>query len=242
MEAFLVLFIGAILIVVLNRLPEKDSEKRKKHPLKSIRKMFESFHEESIDPKETKKIKKEKRSRKEELLKTAEEYLLEGNQKEAEKFYIEVLKIDEREPKSYKGLGQICFERKNYKDAYEIFEKLTKLIPNDASNYCNLGMCCFKEKNFKEAIKNYEKAISIEKKPAYYKNLGITQIRLKKYNDASDSFITVLEKKKDEEVFKLLLSIIPEIKDKKKAKKILLYLEGYDPKNVEVKRQLSKLK
>jgi tetratricopeptide (TPR) repeat protein len=243
-EAFIVLLIGSVLIVILNNLPEKGHAPKKAE--NSVKKMFESFHEHEhedgdkesdVDNTET-----SAENEKEELIRKADKLLSQNKLKEAEKIYIEVLKIDEKDVSSYKGLGQICFKEKDYKDAHEVFEKLTKLVPKDASNYCNLGMCCYKEDNFSSALKNYEKALSLEKKPNYFKNMGIVQIKLKKYDEASESLIEFLDNdKKDKEVFDLLLSIIGEITDKKKAKKVVSRLQKIDPENPILKRESSRL-
>lgn len=241
-EAFIVLLIGSVLIVILNNLPEKGHAPKKAES--SVKKMFESFHEHEDADKETIADDAEMslKDEKEGLIKKADKLLSQNRLKEAEKVYIEVLKIDEKDVSSYKGLGQICFKEKDYKDAHEVFEKLTKLVPKDASNYCNLGMCCYKEDNFSAALKNYEKALSLEKKPSYFKNMGIVQIKLKKYDEASESLLEFLDNnRKDKEVFDLLLSIVGEITDKKKAKKVVAKLQKIDPENPILKRESSRL-
>lgn len=239
-EAFIVLMIGSVLIVILNKMPEKGGAS--KQTQNSVKKMFESFHKPKEEVAKEEGKNREEEKNKNELIKKAESLLAENKIKQAEKTFIEVLKIDEKDVASYKGLGQICFIKKDYKDAHEIFEKLTKLVPEDASNYCNLGMCCYKEDKFAVAIKHYEKALSIEEKPNYYKNLGITQIKLKRNDEAADSLVGVLDKnEKDKEVFDLLLNILGEIKDKKKAKKVASKLLKIDPENSVLKRESKRL-
>ncbi|NTU69972.1 tetratricopeptide repeat protein [bacterium] len=246
-EAFVVLLIGSILIVVLNKMPEKGI-KVEKHK-KAIDKFFEAFHKtptkkieddnDNVD--EHASMQQAELSEKDKLLKEAKELLKEDKLKEAEEKYIEVLKIDEHDPESYRGLGNICFIKKDYKDAEEIFEKLTKISPKDGSNYCNLGMCCYKKDEFEKARENYEKALKIEKKPSYYKNLAITLIKLKEYDKALDNLLRSLDKnKKDKESFSLAISILDEIKDKKKQKKAATFLAKVNTKDSTLKSYLNK--
>lgn len=250
MEALVVLVIGTILIVVLKKLPDKEHHKFLPD---SVSKIFHRFKKaENQEKAETKEdiredVKKEpiqdRSGEKADLLEKAERLLKEKKLKEAENLFIEVLKIDQKDEASYRGLGQICFERKNYKNALEVYKKLVEINLEDSSYHCNLGMCYFKEKKYKKAQDSYKKAIDIEEKTSYHKNLGITYYKLKKYEEAVSSLEKSLKMgEADQDSINLLIKILPKIKNKKKAKDILKFLLKLEPENTILKRELSRLK
>ena len=235
-EVLIVIIIGFVLIFILNSLPEKNHKSN--HPIESIKKIFEGFSDKDTDN-QTDSVKEEK----DKILAEAEGLFKAGKFKKAETKYLEVLKIDDKNVNSYKGLGQICFKQEDYSNAHDVFEKLTKLVPDDASNYCNLGMCCFKENNFSSAVKHYQKALSLDKKGAYYKNLGIVLIKLGKIDEAAKSLLDALSRNKhDASSFKLLFGLLTEIKDKWLLKRVILKLLEIKPDDAVLKRELSRLK
>lgn len=266
MEALVILIIGAILIIILKKSPERGTQKSKSLP-ETISKLFSAVkkpHEEKqeedkeelskekpVSRKEKDKDKKEtpkvpaivdRNEEKQRLLDEAEVFLKNNKLKEAEDCYIKILKIDEKDIPTYKGLGQIYLKRKNYKYALEIFQTLVELSPNEAANHCNLGMCYFKKKNFKKALESYEKTIALEEKPSYYKNLALSLDRLKRYEKAAETLEKSLKLYgEDEDIIMLMIRIITRIKDKKKTKKFASFLLGLDPENAVLKRELFRL-
>lgn len=242
MEALVVLIIGSILIVVLRKMPSKEAQKLKSLP-DSIFKLFSGFRKPHAKGDESnKRIDQGISDKKKELLEKAGEFLKNNKFKEAEELYIKVLEIDQKDISSYKGIGQICFKKKDYGHALEVFQKLVELTPRDSANYCNLGMCYFKKKDFKKAQNIYEKAIKIEEKPFYYKNLGITFNALKNYEKAADSLENSLKGNTDKDSIALMTKLLPKIKNKDKSKRILKLLLKLEPENVVLKRDLSRLK
>ncbi len=232
MEVLIFIAIGSVLIVILKRVPAKGSASKNLPDFVSG--LFKGFKkEEAFGENESLK----EGDKKQELLEKALKSLKDNKLKEAENYYIEVLKIDQKDPSSYKGLGQICFKNKNYKDALDIFQKLIELTPNDPSVYCNLGMCHFKEGDFKNALKNYNKALSIEKKSTYFDNLAITLFNLKKYQEAAEALKKALKiDKEDRKAKSLLVKILPKIKNKKDKKNIENLLLKLDPRDKNSKK------
>jgi tetratricopeptide (TPR) repeat protein len=66
------------------------------------------------------------------LLEKAAEKIGSGNYKEAENNYIEVVKIDPKNIRAYKGLGKIYKKQINRKDAKASYEQVLKIDPNDS--------------------------------------------------------------------------------------------------------------
>ena len=242
MEILVVLIIGSILIVILNKMPSKASSYHFPSFPKSVVGLFSRFKKAEEKGVSDEKEEARLNSKKEDMRDKAENFLKSEQLKEAEDAYIEVLKIDKKDLSSYKGLGKICLLKKNYGHALEVFKKISELSPNDSSSYCNAGICYFKEKKFKKAKENYEKALELERKPSYFKNLGIVLNSMKKYEEAADSLKESLKEEKDEDSLKLAIKIIPKIKDRKKAKNILQFLLKLDPDSAVLKRELSRLK
>ncbi|MFA6603703.1 MAG: tetratricopeptide repeat protein [Patescibacteria group bacterium] len=67
------------------------------------------------------------------LIAEASELLVLGKTPEAEKKYLEAIKLDQRNAEAYRGLGQIYLEAKNYSQAKETFEFLVRLSVKDQS-------------------------------------------------------------------------------------------------------------
>ena len=240
MEVLAFMIVGSVLIVILKRMPAKGVTSRNIPDF--VSKLFAGFKKEQGKINSNNNISLEA-DKKQKLLEKALESLKGNKLKEAENYYIEVLKIDQKDPESYKGLGQICFRNRDYKDALDIFQKLIELTPNDPSVYCNLGMCYFKEGDFKNALKSYKKALDFEKKPIYYKNMAITFCTLKKYEDALGYIEKALKTgSRDKGLIDLAIKLSSKVKNKKKVKDILGALLKLEPKNTDLKKSLSKLK
>ncbi len=79
-------------------------------------------------------IKKESEEEKKviDLLEEAAEKLGSGNYKEAESNYIEVVKVDSKNIRAYKGLGRLYAKQYNKKDAIASYEQVLKIDPNDS--------------------------------------------------------------------------------------------------------------
>jgi len=245
MEAIVVIIIGSILIVFLKKLPTNKDRLSKRSLPQSISALFSSFKKHSEDNKQPEQtneksmfdlLEEDKKQNaiasKEEMLEKADSLLKANNLDQAEDLYIKVLKDNPKNAKSYKGLGQICFKKKDYKDALEIFQKLVEISSKDSSAYCNLGMCYFKKKDFKKAIESYKKAIKIEKKAFYLKNLAITYYSDENYKEAVETFFKALQLGDNNEKSILLMKdMLKKISDKKRVEKITKFIEKISKQN-----------
>lgn len=104
------------------------------------------------------------------LMEKAEELFFKKQYISAEKWYLEVIKKDPRNPKIYSRLGLIYISQKNYKDAISCLEEANKLDPTVASRYFNLSFANNEEGNRKEALDSARKAIRLDPQNPKYKN------------------------------------------------------------------------
>lgn len=65
------------------------------------------------------------------LLEEASEQYGSGNLKKAESLYFEIIKLDAKNARAYKGLGRIYKKQENYDDSISSFEQVLKIDPND---------------------------------------------------------------------------------------------------------------
>lgn len=103
------------------------------------------------------------------LMEKAEELFFKKQYISAEKWYLEVVKKDPRNPKIYSRLGLIYISQKNYKDAISCLEEANKLDPTVASRYFNLSFAHNEEGSRKEALDSARKAIRIDPRNQKYK-------------------------------------------------------------------------
>lgn len=66
------------------------------------------------------------------LLEEAAEFLGSDNYQEAEKKYIEIVKLDPKNIRAYKGLGKVYKEQGNIKDAKSSYEQVLVIKPGDS--------------------------------------------------------------------------------------------------------------
>ena len=121
-----------------------------------------------------------------------------NNLKDAEKLYLEVLKINPNHTGSLNNLGLIFKFLKQYDKAINFFEKSISLNPNQAYAYNNLGNTLKELFRFEDAEISYGKAITL--KPDYaeaYNNLGNTLKELGRPEDAVASYRKAITLKPD---------------------------------------------
>lgn len=91
------------------------------------------------------------------------QYLAEsGKDAEAERKYIEVLKLDGKNISAYRGLGDLYLSQKNYGQAKETFEFLIKLNANDPNILRKLGKADFGKGDLKKAQEQYLKSLELD--------------------------------------------------------------------------------
>lgn len=78
-------------------------------------------------------------------------------------------------------------------EALSNLQYLVKYFPEDAELQYNIGILYEKLKNFEKAKKAYQNAIKISPQADFYYNLGEVLVTLKEWDDAIESFKTVLK-------------------------------------------------
>lgn len=79
----------------------------------------------------------------------------------AEKFYLEVLKIDENNGDVYKGLGAVYTKQKNFSDAATAYKQAVRLGSRDEQTYLSLGEALLQEKDWSEAIETLDHVVKM---------------------------------------------------------------------------------
>lgn len=164
-----------------------------------------------------------------------------GAYRNAEKMFIEAIKINPGDFRAYKGLSKIYLKQENDEDAIASLEKVCQLNPDDDVSHNNLGLLYFKKKDFYKAKSAYEKAIALDKtKYTRHINLALT---LKEMGDLEKA-ASVLEGCQKIEVKKdallMLIEISSKLGDEKKKLDTYKKLLSIDPDNKEAKRELAR--
>ncbi|PIZ00630.1 hypothetical protein COY62_01660 [bacterium (Candidatus Howlettbacteria) CG_4_10_14_0_8_um_filter_40_9] len=164
-----------------------------------------------------------------------------GAYRNAEKMFIEAIKINHGDFRAYKGLSKIYLKQENDEDAIASLEKVCQLNPDDDVSHNNLGLLYFKQKDFYKAKGAYEKAIALDKtKYTRHINLALT---LKEMGDLEKATSVLegcqkIEMKKD--ALLMLIEISSKLGDEKRKLETYKKLLSIDPDNKEAKRELAR--
>jgi tetratricopeptide (TPR) repeat protein len=112
---------------------------------------------------------------------------------EAEKFYTDVLKLDQNHSNSLHLLGVINFIRKNHQQALELINASIISKPDFALALSNRGLVLQEFKRFNESLKSYDNALIINPYFAEaFSNRGLALQELKRFDESHDSYINAL--------------------------------------------------
>ncbi len=93
---------------------------------------------------------------------SAEAYFENGDLDEAERFYIQVLSLDDEHVETNMRLGLIYLKKQLAKKAEAIFRKVLTISQQDPLALSNLGMALYMQRNFEEAKNVYKEAIALD--------------------------------------------------------------------------------
>lgn len=116
----------------------------------------------------------------EENFKKAEDLFAKKQYISAEKWFLEAVQKDPKNPKIYARLGIIYLEQKNYKDAIEALNESIRLESNVASRHFNLSYAYNLEGDRKNAFVHARRAFKIESANKKYR-LWFDELRTKPY-------------------------------------------------------------
>lgn len=164
-----------------------------------------------------------------------------GAYKNAEKMFIEAVKLDPWDFRAYKGLSKIYIKQDNNEDAIASLEKVCQLNPDDDISYNNLGLLYFKQKELYKARDAYEKAIALDKTKYHrHLNLALTLKEIGDFEKAAAVLEGCLTIEMKKEPLLMLVEIYSKIGDEKMKLETYRKLLTIDSDNKEAKRELAR--
>lgn len=177
----------------------------------------------------------------EDILGKADRLLKAEAYKNAEKLYIEVITLNPRETRAYKGLSRIYIKQENIADAIASLEKVCELDPSDDTAFNNLGLMYFKNKDCFKAIGAYEKSLFLDKTKIHrYLNLALVLMEVRDMEKAAEVLEKSLKISPKKEALDILIDVYTKLGDEDKIKRTYKRLLENDPENKEAKRALAK--
>jgi len=112
----------------------------------------------------------------------------------AEKIYLEVLKIDDKHHDSIHYLGVLAYQQKRFEDAIDLIEHSIQLNSRNAAAYTNRGNVLKDVNRLTEAADSYKKALSINPNSSEaFANLGIIFKEMNQIEMALSSYEMALD-------------------------------------------------
>ncbi len=120
----------------------------------------------------------------------------------------QVIALNPRSEDAYYRLGLIYMEQKQPSKAEEIFSQLLKIDPDSADGHAGLAGALADEHRNLEALEEYKKAAAVDAgyQGVYY-NMGVTEARLMRYDDAISSLLKQRQTADDPENENLLAEV-----------------------------------
>ena len=177
------------------------------------------------------------------LLRKAETHFARAEWRQAEKILIQIIALDEHNPRANLFLGLTYLHREEWKKAEIIFQKLTELEPKDARHFGNLGLAFYRQKKYSLAREAYENAIRLDAtKPGRWLSLGQTYLKLKDYTEAESAFKNAVKRDHRNLDYLFALAEVYELaKNLKAAVKTYERILELSPYNEDVKKKLKEL-
>ncbi|MBI2099374.1 tetratricopeptide repeat protein [Candidatus Uhrbacteria bacterium] len=177
------------------------------------------------------------------LLAEARRFADNGDFKEAEEKYIEILKADPKYPAAYKGLGELYMAKKDYLHAKETLEFLIKLGQADATIYARLGAVAKELGNMEEAKEDLLKSISLETDlMSAYVDLGLVYQSLREHEKAMEAFAKAVEiEPSNPRNLDLMLEESIMVGNKNMAEEAFIRLREANPENQKLKEFRKKI-
>ena len=161
-----------------------------------IRNKFRELYRKVLDMEREYKINQVKRGEGEiqevktdELLTKAKNFVDSGNFIQAERLFIDLIKLDNKNLSAYQGLGDLYSRQKNYDHAKEICEYVLKVDPKNSDTLAQLSEICRLNSELKEALDYSQKALREEpNSPKFLDNLLEISIILKDKRLAKETY------------------------------------------------------
>lgn len=98
----------------------------------------------------------------EQIFHTAQQSLQAGSYSEAEKGFLEVLRLNPNSAAAYANLGVVYLRTNRFQAAVESFQQAAHLAPEVAGIHLNLGLANLNLGKYKEAIPHFRRALDLE--------------------------------------------------------------------------------
>jgi rhomboid protease GluP len=119
-----------------------------------------------------------------------------------------VIALNPRNEDAYYRLGLIYLEQKFPSKAQDIFVQLLRLDPSSADGHAGLAAALSDQHRDAEALEEYKRVAALDSSyPSIYYNLGVTEVRLKLYDDAIASLLKQRQTADDLESENLLADV-----------------------------------
>jgi tetratricopeptide (TPR) repeat protein len=139
--------------------------------------------------------------------------------KDAEIAHREYIKLDEKSPIAYTGLGLVLWKQAKGKEAIDMYLKALELDPKYLWAHNNLGLALEWEGKTEEALQSFRRALELDSKfktPLY--NIGATLLSRGRYGEAIDAYKSAVGKGLDSAYsLRLLEDALVEKRDYKSA-------------------------
>ena len=176
----------------------------------------------------------------------AEALAAQENYLEAEKLYIEILTLDDKNAAAYKGLGDLYLQQKDFEHARETFEFLLKLKSDEPFVYRKLGTIASEKGDLKAAQEDYLKSLALDAGNVNtYLELAKVYLNLEEKPKAFDLLKEAAGlEPNNPKVLDFLIEVSIIMRDKETALKTFWKLREVNPENQklsELKEQIEKL-
>lgn len=113
--------------------------------------------------------------------------------KEAERFFLKAIELDEGVATAYYGLGNLYFNHELYQEAEKMFQKCLKLGLEDADVFFMLGMTYVNRKDKLLALPFLQRASELDYKPTTLFQYGLALAETNYLKEAKATFDAVLK-------------------------------------------------
>lgn len=177
------------------------------------------------------------------LMKKADQDIMNGEDEEALKTLIQIISLDENHRKANELLAKLYLRTENYKKAELIYKKLVELHPFDPEYYANLGESFYQRRQFKASTRYYEEALNLDKNnPQRYISLGNVLLTKKDYNAALQYYTKAHRLNvRDVELMFLIVETCLNNTDPITAREYLHKILDYEPYNQQAKTLLGEV-
>jgi rhomboid protease GluP len=129
-----------------------------------------------------------------------------------------VIALNPRDEDAYYRLGLIYLEQKAPAKAEDIFSQLLNIDPNSAEGHAGLASALANQRRNLEALEEYKRAAAVDANyQSVYYNMGVTEARLQRYDDAIESLLKQRQTADDPDNEKLLAEVYKDKGMKKEA-------------------------